>query len=60
MDNLDVKSLIPNRGCMLLLDEVSSIDEVSAQGLYQVKGDEFFLDGHYPDKKSSRARSYAR
>lgn len=51
MDNLDVKSLIPHRGRMLLLDEVTNIDEASAQGLYRVKGDEFFLDGHYPDKK---------
>ena len=32
---------------MLLLDEVERIGE-EAHGLYRVRGDEFFLDGHFP------------
>ena len=33
---------------MLLVDEVELIDD-TAIGSYTVKGDEFFLQGHYPD-----------
>lgn len=51
MDKLDVKNLIPHRNSMLLLDEISNIEATSAEGIYKVKGNEFFLDGHYPLKK---------
>ena len=51
MDKLDVKSLIPHRHSMLLLDEVYSVGSTSMEGIYRVRGNEFFLDGHYPGKK---------
>lgn len=51
MDKLDVKSLIPHRNSMLLLDEILNVDANSAEGIYKVKGNEFFLNGHYPGKK---------
>ncbi|MBR1779111.1 MAG: beta-hydroxyacyl-ACP dehydratase [Clostridia bacterium] len=48
MDKLNVKDLVPHRDTMLLLDEVYNFTDTSAEGSYRVKGDEFFLDGHYP------------
>ena len=51
MDKLNVKDLIPHRNSMLLLDDVSNIEKTYAEGIYKVKGNEFFLDGHYPHKK---------
>jgi 3-hydroxyacyl-[acyl-carrier-protein] dehydratase len=33
---------------MLLVDEAELIDENSAKGKYTVKGDEWFLQGHFP------------
>ena len=43
-----IKKIIPHREPMLLIDEVDMIDDV-AIGKYTVRGDEFFLNGHFPD-----------
>lgn len=51
MKEFDLKKLVPHRNSMLLLDEIVSIGETYAEGIYKVKGNEFFLDGHYPCKK---------
>ena len=51
MDKFDIKSLIPHRNSMLLLDDIHCIEDTYAEAVYEVKGTEFFLDGHYPDKK---------
>lgn len=51
MDKFCVKDLIPHRNSMLLLDEISNIEKTSAEGFYKIKGNEFFLDGHYPNQK---------
>ena len=48
MNREELKSLIPHRDNMLLLDSVELIDGC-AVGRYEVKGDEFFLKGHFPD-----------
>lgn len=40
--------ILPHRDNMLLLDEVEEKDG-EATGLYTVRGDEFFLKGHFPD-----------
>lgn len=50
MDKIDVKNLIPHRNSMLLLDKILNVDVRSAEGIYKVKGNEFFLNGHYPQK----------
>jgi hypothetical protein len=34
---------------MLLVDEVNVIGDNLVKGSYQVKGDEFFLQGHFPE-----------
>lgn len=51
MNKLNVKDLIPHRNSMLLLDDICNIEKTYAEGIYKVKGNEFFLDGHYPNKK---------
>ena len=47
MDREEIKSILLHRDDMLLLDSVEEIDGV-AHGLYHVRGDEFFLRGHFP------------
>lgn len=45
----EIKTFMPHREPMLLLDEVALLEDGSVQGSYQVRGDEFFLRGHFPD-----------
>ena len=47
MNRDEIMKILPHRDDMLLLDEVELADGV-AKGLYHVKGDEFFLRGHFP------------
>jgi 3-hydroxyacyl-[acyl-carrier-protein] dehydratase len=47
MNRDEIKTLIPHREPMLLVDEVELVDGV-AVGRYTVRGDEFFLQGHFP------------
>lgn len=47
MDRKELEAVLPHRGRMLLLDEAETVDNV-AHARYTVRGDEFFLDGHFP------------
>lgn len=47
MNQEEIKKILPHRGNMLLLDEVT-YDGDTAHGVYHVRGDEWFLDGHFP------------
>jgi 3-hydroxyacyl-[acyl-carrier-protein] dehydratase len=47
MNREAIKELLPHREPMLLVDEMEMIDG-KAHGRYHVKGDEFFLQGHFP------------
>ena len=47
MNRDEIMNIIPHRENMLLLDEVVKEEDV-AHGYYRVKGDEFFLKGHFP------------
>lgn len=47
MDREAIMQILPHRAPMLLLDEVERIGE-EAVGHYAVRGDEFFLQGHFP------------
>ncbi|MCL2556438.1 MAG: beta-hydroxyacyl-ACP dehydratase [Firmicutes bacterium] len=49
MDRKTIQNYLPHRGRMLLLDDSVIIDEKTCIGHYTVKGDEYFLDGHFPD-----------
>ncbi len=48
MDRESIKKRLPHREPMLLLDEADVNDEGKAVGRYRVRGDEFFLQGHFP------------
>ena len=47
MDKEQIKELLPHREPMLLVDEVELIDG-KAHGKCHIKGDEWFLQGHFP------------
>ena len=47
MNRDEIKEFLPHREPMLLLDEVT-VEGEKAIGKYTVKGDEFFLQGHFP------------
>lgn len=47
MDKEQIKSILPHRDNMLLLDEVELIDDI-AHGKKTITGDEWFLKGHFP------------
>ena len=48
MDREEIKKILPHREPMLLIDEVNLNEDGSATGYYKVRGDEFFLQGHFP------------
>lgn len=48
MKKQEIMKILPHRDNMLLLDEVEEKDG-TAIGHYTVRGDEFFLRGHFPD-----------
>ena len=48
MNREEILTILPHRDNMLLLDDVERKDGI-AVGHYTVRGDEFFLKGHFPD-----------
>lgn len=47
--NLDeIKQILPHREPMLLVEEAYLNEDGSSTGYYTVKGDEYFLQGHFP------------
>ena len=48
MNKEEIMTILPHRDNMLLLDDVENKDG-TAIGHYTVRGDEFFLKGHFPD-----------
>lgn len=48
MDRSDIEKIIPHRSSMLLLDEAWRDEDGVSHGLYNVRGDEWFFDGHFP------------
>ncbi|WP_251614043.1 3-hydroxyacyl-ACP dehydratase FabZ family protein [Pumilibacter muris] len=48
MNKEEIMKIIPHRDDMLLLDEVNVNADGVAEGVYHVRGDEFFLRGHFP------------
>lgn len=47
MNKTEIEKILPHRAPMLLLDTAELI-EGEAVGTYTVRGDEFFLQGHFP------------
>ncbi len=48
MNRDDIKRWLPHREPMLLVDEMT-VEGDTAHGRYAVRGDEWFLKGHFPD-----------
>ena len=51
MNKEELKNILPHREPMLLVEEAEKIDENKAIGKYKVKGDEWFLQGHFPGNR---------
>ena len=47
MNREEIKTILPHRDAMLLLDEVVQ-EEDTAVGTLHIRGDEWFLQGHFP------------
>ena len=47
MERNEIMQILPHRDDMLLLDDVTQTEGI-AVGHYHVRGDEFFLRGHFP------------
>ncbi len=47
MNREEIMRILPHRECMLLLDDAERLEGM-AVGHYTVRGDEFFLKGHFP------------
>jgi len=48
MNKEEIKQILPHREPMLLVDEATVTDGI-ATGRYCIRGDEWFLKGHFPD-----------
>ncbi len=48
MNREEIKTILPHREPMLLVDEAYLDENGVAHGKYNVKGDEWFLQGHFP------------
>ena len=48
MNKEEIMNILPHRDNMLLVDESEVVEENLAIGRYKIKGDEFFLQGHFP------------
>lgn len=48
MNRDEIKTILPHREPMLLIDEAIVNAEGEAEGIYRVRGDEWFLQGHFP------------
>ena len=48
MNQEEIKKILPHRDAMLLIDEAEVVDG-AAHGRKEIKGNEWFLKGHFPD-----------
>ncbi len=48
MNRQEIEGILPHRSRMLLVDEAELDESGAALGRYRVRGDEWFLDGHFP------------
>ncbi|MGN0817397.1 MAG: 3-hydroxyacyl-ACP dehydratase FabZ family protein [Candidatus Coproplasma sp.] len=49
MNREELKLILPHREPMLLVDDAEKCGENKSVGHYTVRGDEYFLKGHFPD-----------
>lgn len=46
----EIIKLLPYKKPFLFVDQLDHVDENGAQGVYQIKEDEYFFEGHFPSK----------
>ncbi len=49
MTKEEIKEILPHREPMLLVDEIVQNEDGTVTGFYTVRGDEYFLQGHFPE-----------
>lgn len=49
MTKEEIKEILPHREPMLLVDEAIQNSDGTSTGRYTVRGDEFFMQGHFPE-----------
>ena len=49
MDREEIKRILPHREPMALVDDIVKNEDGTVTGRYTVRGDEFFLKGHFPN-----------
>ena len=49
MNRDEIKTILPHREPMLLIDEAVSNEDGTATAQYTVRGNEYFLQGHFPN-----------
>ena len=60
MTREEIKEVLPHREPMLLVDEAVKNEDGTVTGKYTVRGDEFFLQGHFRAIPSFPASSSAK
>jgi len=48
IEKAQIKAILPHREPMLLVDGIERVSDNTVLGTYTVKGDEWFLQGHFP------------
>ncbi len=48
MNREELEKILPHRAPMMLVDESTLNEDGTFTGSYHIKGDEFFLQGHFP------------
>lgn len=48
MNKNEIMSILPHRDSMLLIESAEKKEDGKAVGKYKIKGNEWFLDGHFP------------
>lgn len=48
MNKEEIKEVLPHRDPMLLIETVEMVEDNLVHATYQVRGDEYFLQGHFP------------
>ena len=48
MNREEIMKILPHRDSMLLLDEAELVEPGVARGKLKIRGDEWFLNGHFP------------
>ena len=60
MNRTEIMNILPHRDDMLLVDDAQRLEDGSVVGHYTIRGDEFFLRGHFPGNPIVPGRDFVR